>query len=224
MRTKAWQTFIILATIGGIAAVAVCLTALSSPFLKMLLGDFYVPADMFLWLLLFMFLSAVGYGIVVRMLPVPLGRETDLLSKEGFFYKFQGMLYEIGFLTWRPLITPFLLVVWYRMFGARIGKGCIVHSLFGEPYLITVGEYAILGRDSLLLTHIITYGRFELSPIVIGDQVTVGANTTIMPGVEIGEGSVVAGDAVVVRDTKIPPHELWGGIPARKIKDIPSVT
>jgi carbonic anhydrase/acetyltransferase-like protein (isoleucine patch superfamily) len=38
--------------------------------------------------------------------------------------------------------------------------------------------------------------------------------------VEIGENSVVASGAVVLMGTRIPPNELWGGTPARKIKDI----
>ena len=41
-----------------------------------------------------------------------------------------------------------------------------------------------------------------------------------MPGVEIGENSIVAPGAVVSEKTKIPPNEVWGGVPARKLKDI----
>jgi len=55
-------------------------------------------------------------------------------------------------------------------------------------------------------------------PIVIGDNVWIGANATICPGVNIGEGSVVATESVVTKD--IPPHTLVAGNPARQIRNL----
>lgn len=58
-------------------------------------------------------------------------------------------------------------------------------------------------------------------PTVIGDNVWLSGNVTVLPGVTIGVGSVVAGHSVVSHD--IPPHSLAAGAPARVIKslDIP---
>ena len=50
---------------------------------------------------------------------------------------------------------------------------------------------------------------------VIGEYVVIFANATICPGVTIGDGAVVAAGAVVTKD--VPPWEVWGGVPARKI-------
>lgn len=54
--------------------------------------------------------------------------------------------------------------------------------------------------------------------ITIGDDVWIGANVVILPGVSIGEHSVIAAGAVVSRD--IPPHSLAMGIPATVKKEI----
>ncbi|WP_353932515.1 acyltransferase [Okeanomitos corallinicola TIOX110] len=54
------------------------------------------------------------------------------------------------------------------------------------------------------------------APIVIEDNVWVGCNVTILKGVTIGEGSVVAAGAVVTKSC--PPHSLIGGVPAKVIK------
>ena len=56
------------------------------------------------------------------------------------------------------------------------------------------------------------------TPVVIGDDIWIGANAVILPGVTIGDHSVVAGGAVVTKD--VPPHSLVAGVPARIIKKI----
>ena len=52
---------------------------------------------------------------------------------------------------------------------------------------------------------------------IIGNDVWIGQNVTINRGVEIGNGAVVAAFSVVTKS--IPPFEIWGGNPAKKIKD-----
>ena len=56
------------------------------------------------------------------------------------------------------------------------------------------------------------------SPVTIEDDVWIGANAVILPGVTIGEHCVVAAGAVVTKD--VPPHSLVAGIPAKVIKNI----
>lgn len=55
-------------------------------------------------------------------------------------------------------------------------------------------------------------------PVVIGDDVWIGTNAVILPGVTIGSHCVVAAGAVVTKD--VPNHTLVGGIPAKVIKNI----
>ena len=56
----------------------------------------------------------------------------------------------------------------------------------------------------------------KTAPIVIGDHVWMGMNVTVLKGVTIGEGAIVAAGSVVNKD--VPPHCLVGGVPARVIK------
>lgn len=52
---------------------------------------------------------------------------------------------------------------------------------------------------------------------IIEDDVWVGFGAVIIQGVRIGRGAIIAASSVVTRD--VPPYEIWGGVPARKIKD-----
>ena len=56
------------------------------------------------------------------------------------------------------------------------------------------------------------------NPVTIEDDVWVGANAVILPGVTIGEHCVIAAGAVVTKD--VPPHSLVAGVPAKVIKQV----
>ena len=56
------------------------------------------------------------------------------------------------------------------------------------------------------------------NPVTIEDDIWIGANAVILPGVNIGNHSVVAAGAVVTKD--VPAHSLVAGVPAKVIKEI----
>jgi len=59
-------------------------------------------------------------------------------------------------------------------------------------------------------------GGHDHQPVVIGDDVWIGGNCLIMPGVTIGEGAIIAGGAVVTKN--VDPYSIVGGCPAKLIK------
>ena len=63
--------------------------------------------------------------------------------------------------------------------------------------------------------------KIKNAPITIGDDVFIGAQSLILKGVSIGEGSIIAAGSVVTKN--VPAREIWGGNPARLIKKVPHV-
>lgn len=59
--------------------------------------------------------------------------------------------------------------------------------------------------------------RIKSAPIIIEDRVFIGAGSTILKGVRVGENSVIGAGSVVVKD--VPANEVWAGNPARFIKE-----
>ncbi len=59
-------------------------------------------------------------------------------------------------------------------------------------------------------------------PVILEDFVTLGVNVIVMPGVKLGEGSVVAAGSIVTKDTE--PWYVYAGSPARRIKERPRET
>lgn len=100
-----------------------------------------------------------------------------------------------------------------------INAGCHFQDQGG----ITIGDGTMIGHNVVLAT--LNHGLSPKDrrtvipePIVIGKNVWIGANATILPGVTIGDHAVVAAGAVVSGD--IPANVVVGGVPAKTIKNI----
>ena len=79
---------------------------------------------------------------------------------------------------------------------------------------VYIGEGATI-RDSD--SHLVVYeGYIMTKPIVISDNVWIGLNATILKGVTVGEGAVIAAGAVVTKD--VPPYSMVAGVPAKVVK------
>ena len=134
----------------------------------------------------------------------------------------------------------------YRRFwlGRRsvVESYCCINNAVGD---VTIGDYTRIGIHCTLIGPICIGNHVNLAqgitvtalnhnfedsskrideqgvstkPVVIGDDVWIGTNAVILPGVTIGSHCVVAAGAVVTKD--IPDHTLVGGVPAKVIKNI----
>ena len=90
---------------------------------------------------------------------------------------------------------------------------------------VTIDDGALIGHNVLLAT--INHSpdpvhRHDLLPaaIHIGRNVWIGSYATVLPGITIGEGAIIAAGAVVTKD--VPANAMVGGVPARLIKMLPN--
>ena len=105
------------------------------------------------------------------------------------------------------------------MMGAIINIGAII----GEGTMIDMGAVlggrATVGKNCHIGANTVLAGVIEPAsamPVIVEDNVLIGANATVIEGVRIGHDSVVAAGAVVIEDVK--PYSVVAGIPARLIK------
>lgn len=107
----------------------------------------------------------------------------------------------------------------------KIGKNVFINAgcKFQDQGGIEIGDGALIGHGVVLATlnhDFAPENRSTLhpSPIKIGKNVWIGANATVLPGVNIGDGAIVAAGAVVTRD--IPAKTIAAGVPAKVIRKI----
>lgn len=111
---------------------------------------------------------------------------------------------------------------WDLSLGDNSGVG--VNSLISP--CVTIGNDVMMGPECMMFTS--NHGMSDLDvpmwrqkstepkPIVIEDDVWIGARVIILPGVHVGKGSVIGAGSVVTKD--VAPYSIVGGNPARLIK------
>ena len=123
-------------------------------------------------------------------------------------------------------------IKYWRDKGVTIGDGCEIYSSasFGsEPYLISLGDHVRVNSGVIFVTHdggvwvlrgidegfrdVDLFGR-----ISVGNNVHIGTNALIMPGVTIGSNCIIGCGAIVTKS--VPDNSVAVGIPARVIENI----
>lgn len=89
----------------------------------------------------------------------------------------------------------------------NIQDGAVLHCLY-QKSVVEIGNEVSIGHN------VIIHGA------KIHDNVLVGMGATVMDHVEIGENSIIAAGALVLKDTKIEPGSIYAGVPAKRVKSV----
>jgi len=117
-----------------------------------------------------------------------------------------------------------------RFHGFSIGKNCSFNRSvnFGsEPYLIRIGEFVRISSNVKFVNHDgaihvmrqLHNKKYDIiTPIKVGDNVFIGTDSIILPGVEIGNNCIIGAGSIVTRNTE--PNSVYAGIPAKRISSV----
>ena len=118
------------------------------------------------------------------------------------------------------------------LWNLSIGDGCSIpkgSTFYCTEAPLTIGKKVFFGPNPTIITgdhRVDVIGSYLIDnkdklpendkPVIIEDDVWVGANVTILKGVTLGRGSIVAAGAVV--NKSFPPYSIIGGVPAKFLK------
>ena len=111
------------------------------------------------------------------------------------------------------------------MMGAVLNIGAVIGQRTMIDMNVVVGGRAIVGNNCHIGAGTVLAGVIEppsADPVVIEDDVLLGANVVVLEGVKIGKGAVVAAGSIVVKN--VEPHTVVAGVPAKLLKKVDDKT
>jgi non-ribosomal peptide synthetase-like protein len=113
--------------------------------------------------------------------------------------------------------TPFKSVQW-RLQGVRLGRRLFDDGAgMAEKNLVTIGDDVTLNANAVIQCHSQEDFAFKSDHTTIGAGCTLGVGALVHYGVTMGDGVVLEADSYLMKGSEVPPHERWGGNPARAL-------
>lgn len=133
------------------------------------------------------------------------------------------MKWALKFTYWLIYRLIFGSIRYARRIGVHVGEECRLYSTnFGsEPFLVKIGNRVTVTSGVKFLTHDGSVGLFfdhgkryqRYAPVTIGNDVFIGVNSLIMPGVTIGNRVVIGAGSIVTKN--IPDNSVFAGNPSQ---------
>jgi len=124
--------------------------------------------------------------------------------------------------TSRFLPSLWLKRKFLRLTGMKVGEkvsiGLMAMFDIFFPELIEIGEGSVIGYNATVIAHEFLVEEWKVGEVKIGRRVMIGANSTVLPGVEIGDNASVSAMSLVNRD--LGEGEFAGGVPVKKLGEV----
>jgi non-ribosomal peptide synthetase-like protein len=112
--------------------------------------------------------------------------------------------------------TP-LLPGYFRLLGAKIGRGVYAHTTgLIEFDLVSVGDRVALNQDCVLQTHLFEDRILKGSPLKIGDDCDIGAYSIALYESTMENGAYLDALSLLMKGETLPANTSWAGVPARR--------
>ena len=169
-----------------------------------------------IWILMVILLTAM---IGFLLSPKFISTQVPFYSIITFKWAFLSVLDRLAKPFIGYLVPSWVVNGYYRAMGCKIGWRAIISSdRLNDVYMVEIGTQSIIGSKVLITAHIAEKDKLILAPVKIGAKCLIGVGSQISPGCDIGDGAVIASRAVLPKYTKVPPGEVWGGIPAKPVR------
>jgi len=157
------------------------------------------------------------FGLILR--PRTSSAQAPTQSWLTIRWAFMSLFHRLSLPSLQWMVPSFVGNLYYSMMGMKIGQGAQLNSPnINDAYMIEIGSKTVIGGGAAINGHLFEKDGIHLAKVTIGSNCVIGSGAFIAPGCVIGDRAVIASRAVLPKFTIIPPGEIWGGIPARRIR------
>lgn len=183
------------------------------------LGDFKGIALIAMGVVIFYTIALFVFRGFLMVVPLNQG-EIPKNGQQEFVYHVYLLFFLILFYPiMRSGIVPVpLMRVIYLALGAKLGNNTYSSGIILDPQFVEIGSNTLIGQYALIVPHALENDSLGHYPIRIGNNVTIGAHVVVLANCVIEDNALVATGAVVTKGTHIAAGEVWGGVPAKRIR------
>ncbi|MFL2976764.1 MAG: acyltransferase [Candidatus Thalassarchaeaceae archaeon] len=161
------------------------------------------------------------FGLILR--PRTSSAQAPTQSWLTLRWGFMSLFHRLALPSLQWMVPSFVGNIYYSMMGMKIRNGAQINSPnINDAYMIEVGSKTVIGGGAAINGHLFEKDGIHLAKVIIGSNCVIGSGSFIAPGCIIGDRAVIASRAVLPKFTIIPQGEIWGGIPARRIREASS--
>jgi acetyltransferase-like isoleucine patch superfamily enzyme len=165
-------------------------------------------------------------GLLIRIISSGVKAGTYSVSSLTMFrwLLYSGLYNIAGYLILQFIPMSFLLRIFFRLVGAKIGKNVQINTWFlNDAYLLEIGDNVVIGGKTDISCHTFERGKLHLDKIKIGDNSAIGQHCYISPGVIISENCVIGQYSFVRKNTIIPPKTILSAIAGLPIRHVAKI-
>ncbi|MFI4919122.1 MAG: Pls/PosA family non-ribosomal peptide synthetase [Legionellales bacterium] len=188
-------------------------------------APFFSKESLLIYTALFLGMPIVSSVFVILAKWILLGRvKAGVYKVWGWFYfrwwlvdRLQNNVLFLGYFIGSPLI-----ILYYRLLGANIGKNCYISSENIAVFdLLTIGDNSSVGYDACLLGYVVQDGWLKIGPITIGNNCFVGARSVIGLDTVLHDASKLGDMSMLPSHGCIPTNQYFSGSPACRVATPP---
>lgn len=170
--------------------------------------------------LIFGFTLLVLIVIVKRLFNIKSGIVNSHRWSWGFFrFGAYSSLLGLAQFFFLPLVkATFIINLFYKGMGAKIGKNTIIGATkIFDCDLVEIGDNCVIGGDSIINGHMLEGDLLIKGRVKIGNNVTIGTCSMILPGTIIENNVILGASSLVTKNMILEANHMYGGIPAKKL-------
>ncbi|MHA1727268.1 MAG: acyltransferase [Promethearchaeota archaeon] len=141
----------------------------------------------------------------------------DDKNRDYRFWSLRATIKKFALWVTHNCPLPWLDIIAFKIFGVKVGKATLFDA-FVDVEFIEIGNNAIIGQGSVIMSTMITKDWLIIKKVIIGNDTVIGAHSVVSPGTIFGNNTVLGAMSATTVGQVLESDWVYMGVPCRKYK------
>jgi len=185
-----------------------------------------VPLNLYGNMFLFAFTIIIFSAGIFKLLNWIYPPREGVFEKGSKDWKYMHRRFWIAYFPiWlaRSLPLPWVDIIFYRLFGIRVGKNVVLYEGYVDPEFVEIGDFTMTSLHICIFSHLIYQDKIVIQKVKIGKNCIVGPQSIISPGTIMRDGAVLGANSYTWIGQELEGDLIHVGTPVNKTFKIQSL-